>query len=322
MSSDDGDSLHTPLTEHHDRRLHSCDIYEQSHFSHDAYHSILPHHASDSYFDTGKSRYSSPAHQYQGRSPYRSSPSDLEDSHDSIFSDLSPSSACPLSLPDASRETTCFPSPTYASRALDPTASPFTPTRQTLRPCSPAFSAPSLPRPDASPSGGKLPSLPLLTLTNIGCDDSDDPPSLLLSPARGHDDTVPSFAPQDNLNEDSLLCKGRLYSTRFHPEHVLNPFFVQHYHLEDELGAGGYGFVMTARHRIEGHEVAVKFIVKDKVPEHAWWEDEVFGRVPTEVMLLSLVSHENIVRCLDLFEDEVYFYLVGGSATTVLQMET
>lgn len=77
------------------------------------------------------------------------------------------------------------------------------------------------------------------------------------------------------------------------------------------MGAGGYGFVMTARHRTEGHEVAVKFIIKDKVPEHAWWDDEVYGRVPTEVMLLSLVNHENIVKCLDLFEDDVYFYLVG-----------
>ena len=28
-------------------------------------------------------------------------------------------------------------------------------------------------------------------------------------------------------------------------------------------------------------------------------------------MLLSLVNHENIVKCLDLFEDEVYFYLVS-----------
>lgn len=69
--------------------------------------------------------------------------------------------------------------------------------------------------------------------------------------------------------------------------------------------------MMTARHRTEGHEVAVKFIIKDKVPEHAWWDDEVYGRVPTEVMLLSLVNHENIVKCLDLFEDDVYFYLVG-----------
>ena len=80
---------------------------------------------------------------------------------------------------------------------------------------------------------------------------------------------------------------------------------------QDELGSGGYGFVMTARHREDGHEVAVKFIIKDKVPDHAWWEDDTYGRVPTEVMLLSLVNHENIVKCLDLFEDEVYFYLVS-----------
>ncbi|OBZ68022.1 Serine/threonine-protein kinase PSK2 [Grifola frondosa] len=36
----------------------------------------------------------------------------------------------------------------------------------------------------------------------------------------------------------------------------------------------------------------------------------MFGKVPTEVMLLSLVNHENVVKCLDLYEDEVYFYLV------------
>ncbi|KAF9820425.1 hypothetical protein IEO21_01434 [Rhodonia placenta] len=66
---------------------------------------------------------------------------------------------------------------------------------------------------------------------------------------------------------------------------------------------------MTARHRTEGHEVAVKFIVKEKVPEHAWWEDPQVGRVPTEVMLLSLVDHPGIVKCLDLYEDEVYYYM-------------
>ncbi|KAI0769794.1 kinase-like protein [Trametes elegans] len=132
----------------------------------------------------------------------------------------------------------------------------------------------------------------------------DDHPSLLLSPAHGSSLASPTIC------EDSLLCQGRLYSPRFHHEHTLNPYFVRSYRPEDELGAGGYGFVMTARHRTEGHEVAVKFIIKDKVPEHAWWEDEMFGRVPTEVMLISLVNHENIVRCLDLFEDDVYFYLV------------
>ena len=67
---------------------------------------------------------------------------------------------------------------------------------------------------------------------------------------------------------------------------------------------------MTAYNRIKGHEVAVKFIIKDKVPDHAWMDDERLGRMPTEVVLLSVVNHESIVKCLDLFEDDLYFYMV------------
>ncbi|KAF8161076.1 kinase-like domain-containing protein [Crassisporium funariophilum] len=104
--------------------------------------------------------------------------------------------------------------------------------------------------------------------------------------------------------------EARLHSSQFPADHQLNPNFTRTYQLEDELGSGGYGFVMTAYHRTQGHEVAVKFITKDKVPEHAWMEDEVVGRLPTEVVLLSFINHENIVKCLDLFEDSLYFYLV------------
>ncbi|KAG6845397.1 hypothetical protein H0H87_009744 [Tephrocybe sp. NHM501043] len=99
------------------------------------------------------------------------------------------------------------------------------------------------------------------------------------------------------------------HSPHFPSGHKLNPHFVRHYQLEDELGFGGYGFVMTARHRLEGHEVAVKFIIKSKVPDHAWMEDETIGRLPTEIMLLSFIEHENIVQCLDVFDDSLYFYL-------------
>ncbi|KAI0032238.1 kinase-like protein, partial [Vararia minispora EC-137] len=103
---------------------------------------------------------------------------------------------------------------------------------------------------------------------------------------------------------------GRAYSPRFPRGHVLDPEFVRWYCLGDELGAGGYGFVMTAIHRLAGHEVAVKFIIKDKVPEHAWMTDAHGKSVPTEALLLGLLDHPNIVRCLDLYEDELYFYLV------------
>jgi hypothetical protein len=100
------------------------------------------------------------------------------------------------------------------------------------------------------------------------------------------------------------------YPSRFPNGHLLNPSFVHAYDLGDELGSGGYGFVMTAYNRAQNREVAVKFIIKERVSEHSWTEDKVFGRLPTEILLLSLIDHENIVKCLDLFEDKLYFYLV------------
>ena len=100
------------------------------------------------------------------------------------------------------------------------------------------------------------------------------------------------------------------YCSRFPSGYRLNPHFASLYELGDELGAGGFGFVMTARQREDGFEVAVKFIIKDKVPEHAWMNDESLGRLPTEVLLLSYIDHPNIVKCMDLFEDSLYFYMV------------
>jgi serine/threonine protein kinase len=91
----------------------------------------------------------------------------------------------------------------------------------------------------------------------------------------------------------------------------LYPLFAEAFQLGDELGSGGYGFVMTAHHRATGCEVAVKFIVKETVPVHAWMENEDVGRLPAEIMLLSLVKHDNIVQLLDVYEDELYYYMVS-----------
>lgn len=103
---------------------------------------------------------------------------------------------------------------------------------------------------------------------------------------------------------------GRYYSFHFPEGHHLNSSFIDRYRLQDELGSGGYGFVMTAHDVVAKREVAVKFIIKDKVPEHAWMEEEVLGRLPTEVVILGAISHDNIVKSLDLYEDHLYFYLV------------
>lgn len=100
------------------------------------------------------------------------------------------------------------------------------------------------------------------------------------------------------------------FSSQFPEGHQLNADFVKTYQLQDELGCGGYGFVMTAFDHVQRQEVAVKFIVKAKVPDHAWMEDPAYGKLPTEVVLLTCINHENIVKCLGLFEDDLYFYMV------------
>ncbi|KAJ3532123.1 hypothetical protein NMY22_g7873 [Coprinellus aureogranulatus] len=115
----------------------------------------------------------------------------------------------------------------------------------------------------------------------------------------------PRFSPFNNY--DLNACN---YSGHFPAGHQLVPEFVDTYQLEDELGAGGYSFVMTARDRFDGYEVAVKFIIKEKVPEHCWINDPAYGKLPMEVVVLSYVNHDNIVKCLDVYEDPLYFYLV------------
>lgn len=110
--------------------------------------------------------------------------------------------------------------------------------------------------------------------------------------------------------DNHVDTSARQFSSNFPEGHQLQSQFVEAYQLQDELGSGGYGFVMTALDRYDGFEVAVKFIIKDKVPEHSWINDPTFGRLPMEVVILSFVNHESVVKCLDVFEDSIYFYLV------------
>ena len=311
-SSDDGDHLQTPLTEHDG---HHPDSYAVLHHSeHQFSHSFFTpdvQQRSDIFADDAP--VSSPG---KGQRPFASfssilSPSPTEKASHShpvggpFASPISPPHA--LDLANASLEfnpfSSSFSSQFHSTQPSTQGTAIYTPTKTTFDFSLDAFESPAPTQ--ACGSVVELSPLPSLSVSadslNEGAAASD---SLLLGPAEQSD----LFA----LDTDNLYIEqGRMYSPRFTSDHALNPYFVRTYELGDELGAGGYGFVMTARHRAEDFEVAVKFIIKDKVPDHAWWDDDVLGRVPTEVMVMSLINHENIVKCLDLFEDDLYFYLVG-----------
>ncbi|ORX44749.1 Pkinase-domain-containing protein [Hesseltinella vesiculosa] len=98
-------------------------------------------------------------------------------------------------------------------------------------------------------------------------------------------------------------------SAKYLMHHRLDSAFSAKYVLREELGSGGFGFVLAANERKSGREVAVKFIFRDKVPYHAWVRTEQ-GVLPMEIYVLKYVQHPNIIGYIDHFEDATFFYLV------------
>ncbi|PWN21576.1 kinase-like protein [Microstroma glucosiphilum] len=111
-------------------------------------------------------------------------------------------------------------------------------------------------------------------------------------------------APQPSAPEPKTVS-GKTLSTR-----TLHPVFAASYTLGDELGSGGFGFVVGAHRNFDGRPVAVKFIWKNKVPSHGWVRDPTMGVIPLEAFVLRVVDHPCVVKFIDLFDDDEFFYLV------------
>ncbi|KAI0342941.1 kinase-like protein [Trametopsis cervina] len=140
-------------------------------------------------------------------------------------------------------------------------------------------------------------------------------PTTLLLPAPADDEDDP-FTSYDAGNAPFHFDLGpnriaRMFSEHFPDGYLLQAQFAGTYVLERELGAGGYGFVMSARHRETGDRVAVKFVKKDHVPHNGWAELQDGRWVPREVMVAYTIDHPNVIKCgNDLFDDDTYLYII------------
>ena len=56
--------------------------------------------------------------------------------------------------------------------------------------------------------------------------------------------------------------------------------------------------------------MAVKFIIKEKVPKELWIVDDKLGVVPLEIKILSSLNHPNVVRYLDHMIEDSYILLI------------
>lgn len=115
---------------------------------------------------------------------------------------------------------------------------------------------------------------------------------------------------QQDVAEDEEVTT----SSRMLRNHELHPVFAESYVILAELGTGGFGFVVKGVRVSDGVPVAIKFIIKDNMPEHARVTSPLWnnGRtmLPSEAAMLMRINHPGIVGFVDLFEDKNFFYLV------------
>ncbi|CAO1616969.1 unnamed protein product [Sympodiomycopsis kandeliae] len=127
---------------------------------------------------------------------------------------------------------------------------------------------------------------------------SIQPPALLTPPTMEKSLSAPVPASPQTVSAKHLC------------DRTLHPDFASNYTIADELGSGGFGFVVSATRNIDQRPVAVKFIWKSKVPTHGWVRDPNLGVIPLEAFVLRVVDHPCVVKFIDLFDDDEFFYLV------------
>lgn len=111
-----------------------------------------------------------------------------------------------------------------------------------------------------------------------------------------------TLRPTDQWRHDQALMMRDKY--------CLAAGFGTKYRLKQLLGEGSFGFVWVAERLRDHHEVAVKFILKDKVPAGNWIFNGELGLVPLEVHLMKQIIHPNIIQYLDYFGDDRFLYLI------------
>ncbi|KAJ3028577.1 UNVERIFIED_CONTAM: hypothetical protein HDU68_001376 [Siphonaria sp. JEL0065] len=92
--------------------------------------------------------------------------------------------------------------------------------------------------------------------------------------------------------------------------YLLPEKLLKKYSLHFPLGEGATGFVAYATRNEDKLDVAIKCTFKDRLVPGGWKKDNQLGIVPSEVFIMKRLEHENIVRFYELFEDELFVYIV------------
>lgn len=135
----------------------------------------------------------------------------------------------------------------------------------------------------------------------------------------GHQGSV--LLTDKSLHEESGASLGESIGVATHGEALRTTMDLEHsracdgqfeeeYQTIKAVGKGAFGFVWKAIRCSDGQEVVVKFINKARIVSDSWVDDPMLGRVSQEIAILTRVQHHNIVKVLEIFENERYFQMV------------
>lgn len=79
-----------------------------------------------------------------------------------------------------------------------------------------------------------------------------------------------------------------------------------------KMGEGAYGKVDLCMHKKDKYIVVIKRIYKERILVDTWVRDRKLGTIPSEIQIMVTLNrkpHDNILKILDFFEDDDYYYL-------------
>ncbi|KAL2911446.1 hypothetical protein HK105_209097 [Polyrhizophydium stewartii] len=116
---------------------------------------------------------------------------------------------------------------------------------------------------------------------------------------------IPALQPRTHEDLDKLKRQQDL-SKLMQGDTSLCPTFCCRYRIGEMLGDGAFGFVVTARRIEDNKEVAVKFIVRNKISMELWVEKDL----PNEVYMLRTLQHPNIIQYIEHIIERDYVLLI------------
>jgi hypothetical protein len=220
-----------------------------------------------------------------------------------------------------------------------PALAPKLPPATLRQPSAPAYCTPTQKSISVADSAVALKSSSSLELLDTLSTAGSTPSAAIPAPP-------PKDAPKSTAGgEDESTKRHSMVVSLLSGERMLSDAFFERYEIGDLLGDGAFGFVMTARRLTDDREVgaplpcsfcvpcpcsltplphgasptprtqvAVKFIIREKIPKDSWIEyvDRGGARTcaPLEIHILSRLSHPNGVQYLEHFEERDYILLV------------